>query len=282
MITNYKKFILENKEFNTLKYYIFDWDDNILIMPTVIHLEEYVDDQWKPKDVSTAEFAELRSKVYDEESNLRLIDNDPTKSYSEFRDYGPRGDNAFFEDAIKSIKNNNFGPSWDDFIECLVGGNIFMIITARGHEPESIRKVVEWIIFNYLNSKQKDIMEKNLISFNVEFGWDSKFWSFEELVDNYLNLCDFIGVYSNYFAKKFGVEGESGKPEKYKSMAIRYFSNKINDFGNKIFKKVKVGFSDDDYSTADKVNKYIKNELSLDFPIDYSVYYTKDKKEELK
>ena len=45
-----------------LKYYIFDWDDNILRMPTYIHLERRLrDGSWVPHLVSTALFSVIRT-----------------------------------------------------------------------------------------------------------------------------------------------------------------------------------------------------------------------------
>jgi hypothetical protein len=35
-----------------LLYYAFDWDDNILVMPTKIHMEKRVGDRWIPTTVS--------------------------------------------------------------------------------------------------------------------------------------------------------------------------------------------------------------------------------------
>lgn len=45
------------------KYYIFDWDDNILHMPTRIYLEHRADDEdaWRPVSVSTGTFALVRT-----------------------------------------------------------------------------------------------------------------------------------------------------------------------------------------------------------------------------
>ena len=48
------------------KYYIFDWDDNILMMPTRIHLEKRrPDGSWAPHSVSTAAFAVMRNERND-------------------------------------------------------------------------------------------------------------------------------------------------------------------------------------------------------------------------
>ena len=44
------------------KYYIFDWDDNILHMPTKIKLEHLDDDGvWREVEVSTSTFALVRT-----------------------------------------------------------------------------------------------------------------------------------------------------------------------------------------------------------------------------
>lgn len=70
--------------------------------------------------------------------------------------------------------------------------------------------------------------------------------------------------------------GQAVNPENGKKVAIKEFVKKVNDYGKYLNKKVKVGFSDDDLSTVQHVYRYMKNELSLNFPIDYYVYHTKD------
>ena len=51
---------VENRDF---KYYIFDWDDNILHMPTKIRMEHREDEngEWTPVEVSTSTFALVRA-----------------------------------------------------------------------------------------------------------------------------------------------------------------------------------------------------------------------------
>jgi hypothetical protein len=43
--------------------YSFDWDDNILFMPTQIYLEKRVGKGWVPISVSTEEFREVRKEM---------------------------------------------------------------------------------------------------------------------------------------------------------------------------------------------------------------------------
>jgi hypothetical protein len=42
-----------------------------------------------------------------------------------------------------------------------------------------------------------------------------------------------------------------------------------------INRNVEVGFSDDDLATVESIQKYFKNELSLEYSIDFHSYHTK-------
>ena len=44
----------------------------------------------------------------------------------------------------------------------LINGSLFAIITARGHEKNTIRKTIEWIIDNVLVDSEKITMYNNL------------------------------------------------------------------------------------------------------------------------
>lgn len=271
---NYKNFLLESVVNKTIKYYMLDWDDNILIMRTVIHVDNKINGEWQPIDVSTVQFREIRQKMV-EDGDWRYRNDDANQTYSEFRDTGPRGGNAFYDDALKSIRTNDFGPVWDTFLECLIDGSIFMIITARGHEPKSIEKVVKWIIKNKLSQLEKETMYDNLRKYNNLFNINDEKWPNQQLIDNYLNNCDFIGINSKFFAKKHG-EYDPSSPEQGKELGIKDFVKKVNKFGKEISRRVSVGFSDDDLSTVEHIYSYMKNELSLRYSIDFSVFHTAD------
>ena len=137
-----------------LHYWAFDWDDNILHMPTTILMDQKVSDKWLPVEVSTAEFAKVRN----DKENYRLRNDDPTLAFSQFRDTGPRGKSAFLEDVKKALSENQTGPVWDNFKTCLSDGAIFAIVTARGHEPETIKEAVEYVIDNKLSDDEKFLM----------------------------------------------------------------------------------------------------------------------------
>ena len=268
-----------------LHYYAFDWDDNLLHMPTVIHMDQKSGDGWSPIDVSTSEFATVRN----DKQNYRLRDDDPSLAFSEFRDIGPRGDKAFLEDSMDAINEKRFAPSWDAFIKCLSEGSIFAIITARGHEPHSIREAVEYIMDNVLTDDQKLYMYGNCLKHAYIFSpqeVDSFDRSYRDpisktpLVKSYLDSCDFYGVSSPSFAEEFGASNAQN-PEAAKQMALDRFMEKCNVYGGNIgAKSVSIGFSDDDVKNVDHVEKFFKEKsaLSYDGPqMKLNVYNTNDR-----
>lgn len=270
-----KKF---NESFNKsriLLMYAFDWDDNILNMPTVIHMDKLVDGEWIPTDVSTAEFAQVRS----DKENWRITNNNPDEAFSEFRDFGARGDVAFLEDVKKAIELGEFGPAWDDFVECLSNGSLFAIITARGHESETMRKGVEWIIDNVLSEDNIFDMYNNLLKFAYFYNQEGNFDkilkgrpSDNELVKIYLDNCDFVGV----SAPSRG--GTPDGPEKAKEEALLLFKERVNKLAGNIGFKAMVGFSDDDLKNVKHIEDLIDNLNHEQFPniVKYVVKGTKD------
>jgi len=275
MIKGFNRFISESNSGKHLLYYAFDWDDNILNMPTVIHMDNLIDGEWVPTDVSTAEFAQVRS----DKQNWRIINNNPVAAFSEFRDFGPRGESAFLEDVKKAISLERFGPAWDDFLECLSNGSLFAIITARGHEPNTMRMGVEWIIDNILSEDDVFNMYSNLLKFAYFYREDEKFDrilkgkpSESPLVKAYLDNCDFVGV----SAPSRG--GTPDNPEKAKEEALLSFKEKVNRFASRIGSKAMIGFSDDDLGNVRHIEDLIDNLNHEQFPniIKYVVKGTKD------
>lgn len=260
-----------------LNYYAFDWDDNILNMPTVIHMDKLVDGDWIPIDISTSDFERIRG----DRENWRIRDNNPDIAFSEFRDFGPRGDKAFIEDVQRSISDGRFGPSWDDFIECLKYGALFAIITARGHEPESIREGVEWIIDNVLSENELYEMYNNLRKFAYFYADDSHYDRIlkgvpteNKLIKTYLDRCEFIGV----SAPSRGAS--PGGPEKAKENALLAFKSRINKFAQRIDRRARIGFSDDDLKNVEQIEKLADTLHSEQFPHieEFIVKGTKDPK----
>jgi hypothetical protein len=258
--------ILESSNGPELHYWSFDWDDNILHMPTTILMDKKKGDDWEPVEVSTAEFAVVRN----DKDNYRLRNNDPTIAFSQFRDSGPRGGRAFIEDVKKALSNGDLGPSWDKFMICLKEGAIFSIITARGHEPETMRNAVEYIIDNVLSEDEQYLLYNNCLKHVYIFGLETDFdripkgpTSKTKLINAYLDHCDFYGVSSDSFRQEFG-EGSAQNPEKAKEMALDRFIEKCNEYGKRVgAKSVSVGFSDDDPKNVDHVRTMFKEKSAL-------------------
>jgi len=236
-----------------LLYYAFDWDDNILEMPTEIMV---LTEDGGEIGMSTSDFAEHRAKLGVENFEYKgkiVVGVDNNTAFRNFRDQNDP--EVFKKDVIKAISNNSISPSWDDFIECLSNGSLFAIITARGHEKEAMRSGVEWIIDNILTKKtSKDLnlslvdqMYNNLRKFAHLFGDKTEYDHFLDsqpskhpLVKTYLDNCDFVGV----SAPSRG--GSPANPEAAKEAALKSFIKKVNSFAKGIGFEAMVGFSDDD------------------------------------
>jgi len=273
MIKKFNHFISESRDSEYLLYYAFDWDDNILNMPTKIHMDHLVDGEWIPTKVSTAEFAEVRN----DKDNWRI---DYDIAFNEFRDQGERGDNAFLEDTKSAISQGKFGPAWGDFIECLSNGSVFAIITARGHEAPAMRKGIEWIIDNVLTEEHLYQMYNQLLKFSYIFGetnienerilkgQPSK----NILIGSYLDSCEYVGVSSPSRG------GSPDNPEKSKEDALLEFKTKVNDYAKRVGISAKIGFSDDDLKNVKHIEDLIDSLHNEQFPniVEFVVKGTKD------
>jgi hypothetical protein len=137
-----------------LKYYAFDWDDNIVTMPTQIMVLTYNDEEI---GISTEDFAKFREMIGNEpfEYKGEMIVGYAPDPYRYFR---VTGDDQFIVDAMIATP----GPSWNDFVECINGGSIFSIITARGHTPSVIRDAIYNYIVSDHNGIDKEVLIENL------------------------------------------------------------------------------------------------------------------------
>lgn len=275
-----KKIIIKETQYNRIKdyivemrlrSYIFDWDDNILYMPTTIKMDKKDGDKWVPVDVSTEEFAHVRTSP-----DYRLRNNDPNLAFKDFKDSEP-----FIVDAKKAIHNNQFAPSADKFKEALIHANPFGINTARGHKPEVLRDGVRLFIDMVLTDEEKSEMINNIKSILNR----TKDFTDDQTIDFYLDeMGEYYPVSSDEFGKRFGLEvsGGAANPEHAKKVAIEHFVRKIfTNISTLIdgdYKKMSVGFSDDDLRNVRAVEKFIEEELNKMYPeFHFVVYDTSDK-----
>jgi len=275
-----KKYILSEQQYSklrkrlfevSLRSYIFDWDDNILYMPTTIKMDKKVGDKWVPEDVSTEDYAHVRTSP-----EYRLRNNNPDLAFKDFRDSEP-----FIRDTKKAIHNNKFAPSADKFKEALIFANPFGINTARGHKPEILRDGVRLFIDMVFTDEEKSKMVDNIRKILNQ----SKGLSDDQTIDFYLDeMGEYYPVSSKEFGKRFGLEtsGGAANPEHAKKIAIEHFVRKIfkniKTLINSEYKKMSVGFSDDDVRNVRAVEQFIEDELNKMYPeFHFVVYDTSEK-----
>lgn len=272
-IKNWQNFIFEyaNTSIDILKYYIFDVDDNLLLMETPLHFQHFENGKWVNKNITSAEFAQIRKNYPDNYMDNNEWKGDQKYSFVEFKDFGPRGSNAFLEDVKKSISDKQFGPSWEIFLNALKEGNLIAIVTTRGHEPSTLRSTVRYIIENILSPEDQEKMIKNITKFNEFFGVQPT----DDIITQYLNECYFIGLFSQAFQDEFNYVPAGPKLNQGKQDAINKFVNFVRDLSKRSKLPMKVGFSDDDKNFSNAAKElFMKMEKSLDFPENFYVFDT--------
>ena len=258
------------------KYYAFDWDDNIMFMPTQIIV---MTENEEEVGMSTEEFAEHRHQIGSEPFNFKgttVVGYAPDP----FRNFGVKGDKRFVIDSMIAP----LGPSWNDFVECINGGSIFAIITARGHNPETLKEAVLNLIVANHNGINRQTLVDNLIKYRqftqdeqIEEAYDLEF-SDKDIINEYLDMCRFHPV-------SFGA-GSAANPEEGKINALREFISYCKELANKVGGKVlfkndvsnnfvvpSIGFSDDDERNVEKVKEFLNKEFGLEHPV--TTYLTK-------
>jgi hypothetical protein len=262
---NYKKVvkqiiseIIQDQMKPTMKYYAFDWDDNLMFMPTKIYL---IDEDGESVGMSTEDFAEYRSEIgkepFEYEGHTVVgFDEDA------FRDFKVTGDKKFIVDAMKAPT----GPAWDDFVEAVNSGSIFSIITARGHTPSVLKNAVYNLIKRNMHGLNEKEVVKNLRKYR-EIA-DEEDMSDDELLKTYLEMCKWHPV-------TFG-EGSAANPEELKVSAMKQFMEYVRTLSQRLqekaFMKNKIsnyfipyiGFSDDDLKNVETMKKHFDDESGLD------------------
>jgi hypothetical protein len=244
--------IIDDAATPVMKYYAFDWDDNLMFMPTKIYLK---DDKGKSVGMSTEDFAEYRTKIGNEDFDYEghtIVDFDKDP----FKDFGVTGDKKFLEDSSKS----ETGPAWDDFVEAINNGSIFSIVTARGHTPSIIKKAVYNLIKKNAHGINSNELVKNLLKYR-DLADEDKLTK-DDLIRSYLDMCRFYPV-------SFG-EGSATNPEQGKINAmeefVRYVKLMSHNLQKKAFMKNKIsnyftpfiGFSDDDVRNVEKIKSHFE------------------------
>jgi hypothetical protein len=240
-----------------LKYYAFDWDDNIVHMPTKIIVK---DEDGDDVGMSTDDFAEFRHLIGKEPFYYK---GNTIVGYSDnpFKNFRTEGDKDFLVDAMRARR----GPAFDDFKESINNGSIFSIITARGHNPNTIKQAIYNYIIEGFGGIDKEELIKNLKKYRSFVGEDDM--TEEELIKQYLEL-------NRYHPVSFGDDKGAVNPEVAKVEAMESFVNYIksmarilnkrafikNEISNKFNPdNLSIGFSDDDPKNIEVMQKHFKN-----------------------
>ncbi|HAS83106.1 MAG TPA: hypothetical protein DCS43_10645, partial [Verrucomicrobia bacterium] len=261
-----------------LKYYIFDWDDNILHMPTSIHLERrHENGTWGPHSVSTAVFSVIRCDA----ENYRPPDGVWENAFRDFRDIDVDNENIFLRDTRTAVDRvvsgqDTAGPSFEKFRRTLVEGRLFAIVTARGHSPAVIREAVTYFINAVLTPEEHAVMLSNIRGYIACFDPQHIEATDEEVMRYYLDHNKYHGVMSPDFRRQMGqTPGASPNTEIGKQFAIKDFVEHIIALARQrgLSKPISVGFSDDDKGNVVAVEDYVRKELSMEFPgVKFVVY----------
>lgn len=267
------------------KYYIFDWDDNILHMPTRIHLEKRMENgTWQPHSVSTAAFTVVRSDC----ENYRPPGGVWERAFVEFQDTAGESESRFLRDTRVSLERVmkgeiRPGPSFETLRETLREGRLFAIVTARGHESDSLKKAVRLFVDVVLTPAEREEMLANLRGYRACFDGLTAFGTDEEELALYLALNRYHAVTSPSFKRWMEQEaGAAGTAENAKQFAIRDFVEHVirilsRTDAESLRRPISVGFSDDDIANVRAVERYIQGELARRFPsIKFCVYDTSD------
>jgi hypothetical protein len=240
-----------------MKYYAFDWDDNIVHMPTKIIVKTEEGDE---VGMSTDDFAEYRHNLgkspfqYKGETIVGY-GNEPFKNFQTY------GDKDFLIDAMRAKE----GPAFNDFREAINNGSIFSIITARGHNPNTLKQAVYNYIINDYNGISKEELLKNLKKYRSFVGEDEM--NDDELIKTYLDLCKFHPV-------SYNDEEGAANPEEAKVRAMDKFVEYIRELSSNLNKRAfikndvnnnfvpsnpTIGFSDDDIRNVEVMKKHFKD-----------------------
>jgi hypothetical protein len=240
-----------------MKYYAFDWDDNIVTMPTKIILKDEDGDE---VGMSTQDFAEYRTEVGKEPFEYQ---GHTIVGFAElpFRNFTVTGDKDFIIDAMLA----KTGPAWPDFVEAINNGSIFAIVTARGHTPSVLKEACYNLIISDHNGISSDELVRNLEKYRDLAGMDEN-TSKIDMIKEYLDLCKFYPV-------SYG-EGSATSPEEGKIKAMEGFVSFIkeksreigkkaffkNDISNNFTPEPTVGFSDDDVRNVETMKQHFEKD----------------------
>lgn len=252
---------MDEKNTPDMDYWAFDWDDNIMIMPTKIVVK---DSNGKEIGMSTEDWAEYKDIVGKEDfeyegHTIVGLANNP------FRYFRTEYDKMFTIDAMLG----KLGPAWDDFKNAINGGSIFAIITARGHSPLKIRSTIEKMINGNFRGISKKELVKNLRKYRSIAGEEDM--PDDELIDAYMDMNRYYPVTFESGSVQSPAELKNEKLREFEEY-VKYIANIVHKpahFKNMVSNKFApvIHFSDDDETNLEY--SYKRNKDRPDNIINY-------------
>jgi hypothetical protein len=126
-------------------FYFFDIDENILHLPTRVHL----------LNTMTGEERAMRQHEYEEIKAYLGVPglwedwaDPPARAYREFSDGKDRnGEEYLLRDVRRALETANWkGPSWNIFKYAVLKRRPLAVITARQHSKETIKKALKLLV----------------------------------------------------------------------------------------------------------------------------------------
>lgn len=249
------------------KYYAFDWDDNIVHMPTKILVK---DENGETIEMSTRDFEIYKKQigVTPFEYNGHIIVG-PDENF--LINFSEKKDSDFIPHSSEAEK----GPAFDDFKEAIEGGSIFSIITARGNNPNTIRKAIRNYIVSGYGGIDKEKLLSNIKNYRTLASF-SENMSPSDLLRYYLSLIKIYPVaYKNptvnvpeakvvaledFISYAYKMSQRLGKRAFLKNL----ISNNFNP------NRIEVGFSDDSRGNVEAIKKKVTSSPEVSF----KTYYT--------
>lgn len=233
-----------NHELGGRSFYFFDFDDNVSFLPTEMYL--FHKETGRETKIGTGEYAKYSNLIGKsglfKDYTLDLCDKNG--SFRRFRDQESnwfqrlffRKEEAFVQDIKRAVKRPEElwkGPSWNCFYHAVFNQRPISIITARGHEPETIKKGISVLVKE----------------------------GFLPCEPNYLNV---LPVSNDRVRKELGDENLSLSVPELKKLSIqKSVELAFERYGSSLFHRF--GMSDDDENNIKLVMAAMK-ELKRDFP----------------
>lgn len=136
-------------------FYFFDFDDNVLFLTTSIFL--FHKTTGRELAVTTGEFVRWSHTVGKNGpfADYEIRYDDQTGSFRRFRDHDNQAlkkmerKQPFIEDLAHALGQADFtwkGPSWHTFFHAAFNSRPLSVITARGHDPKTIREGIGMLV----------------------------------------------------------------------------------------------------------------------------------------